>query len=38
MEDLENREKPHMMVFKEKAGSILARPLKVTLLEMVSEA
>ena len=39
MEDLEkHRERAHLKAFKQKAGSLLAKPIEVTLFEMVSEA
>jgi len=38
MEDLEkHREMPYLKAFKQKAGSLLAKPLEVTLLEMIRE-
>ncbi len=39
MEDLErHRETPHLKAFRQKAGSLLAKPIEVTLFEMISEA
>ncbi len=39
MEDLEkHREAPHMKVFRQKVGSLLAKPIEGTLFEMISEA
>jgi len=39
MEDLEkHRETPHMKVFRQKVGSLLAKPIEGTLFEMISEA
>jgi quinol monooxygenase YgiN len=38
MEDLEmHRGSAHLKAFREKAGGLLAKPLEVTLFEMVSE-
>ena len=38
MEDLEkHREMPCLKAFKQKSGSLLAKPLEVTLLEMIGE-
>jgi len=38
MEDLEkHRETPHLKAYKQKAGSLLAKPIEVTLFEMMSE-
>ena len=38
MADLEkHREMPYLKAFKQKAGSLLAKPLEVTLLEMIRE-
>jgi quinol monooxygenase YgiN len=37
MEDLEkHRERPHLKAFKEKAGGLLAKPLEVSIFEMIS--
>jgi quinol monooxygenase YgiN len=37
MEDLEkHRETPHLKAFRQKADSILAKPIEVTLFEMIS--
>jgi len=39
MENLEkHRETPHLKPFRQKAGSLLAKPIEVTLFEMISEA
>ena len=39
MEDLEkHRETAHLKAFRQKAGSLLAKPIEVTLFEMISEA
>ncbi|MGO9374659.1 MAG: putative quinol monooxygenase [Syntrophobacteraceae bacterium] len=39
MEDLaKHRETPRLKAFRQKAGSLLARPIGVTLLEMISDA
>ena len=38
MEDLQkHRETPHLKAYKKKAGSLLAKPIEVTLFEMISE-
>ena len=39
MEDLEkHHEAPHMKAFRQKIGSLLAKPIEITLFEMISEA
>ena len=39
MDDLEkHRGMPHMKAFKQKIGSLLAKPMEVTLFKMISEA
>ena len=39
MEDLEkHRERPHMKAYRQRVGSLLAKPTEVTLFEMISEA
>ena len=39
MEDLvKHRETPHLKAYKQRAGSLLAKPIEVTLFEMISEA
>jgi quinol monooxygenase YgiN len=39
MEDLDkHREMRHLKVFRQKAGSLLAKPIEVMLLGMISEA
>jgi quinol monooxygenase YgiN len=38
MEDLEkHRETPYLKAYKQKAGSLPAKPIEVTLFEMMSE-
>jgi quinol monooxygenase YgiN len=38
MEDLEkHREAPHMKAYRQKVGSLLAKPIEVILFEMISE-
>jgi quinol monooxygenase YgiN len=36
--EMENRETQHLKAFRQSTGSLLARPLEVTLFEMISEA
>jgi quinol monooxygenase YgiN len=39
MENLEkHRETAHLKAFRERAGGLLAKPIEVTLFEMISEA
>ena len=39
MEDLEkHREAPHLKAYRQKVGGLLAKPIEVTLFEMISEA
>ncbi len=38
MEDLEkHRETPHLKAYRQKVGSLLAKPIEVILFEMISE-